>query len=182
MKIVSNIDISTNVTGFGLMDKKVLYALRSLPESYRFGRGLLSWVGFNKTYINYKKRKREKGVSSYSYIDYLKASERGLFGFSYLVLDLLVYTGFILVILSFIFVTVYLFMVLFVGNPIKASIPLMLAIVFFSGVQLLAISIIGKYIQVIVEETKRRPTYIIEGAINYKKSKPKHTNNIYEKL
>lgn len=51
----------------------------------------------------------------------------------------------------------------------KASIPLMLAIVFFGGIQLLAISIFGKYIQVIVEETKNRPVYIVDKTINLKK-------------
>ncbi len=54
------------------------------------------------------------------------------------------------------------------GNPIKASIPLMLAIVFFGGVQLLAISIIGKYIQVIMEETKGRPVYIVDKTVGIK--------------
>lgn len=159
---MSNIDISVNVTGFGLIDKKVLIAYRSLPEKYRFGRGLIAWLGFSRIYIPYEKQKRFRGKSSYSIFDYIKASERGVFGFSYLPLDMMVYSGFILVFLSFVFIVWYLFMVLFYGNPVKASIPLMLTIVFFGGVTLLAISILGKYIQVIVEEVKRRPTYIVD--------------------
>jgi polyisoprenyl-phosphate glycosyltransferase len=167
-RIVSHTDISINVSGVGLFDRKVINALKKLPEKYRFGRGLVAWLGYKKTYIVYERKKRERGISSYSFIDYIKAAERGLFGFSYLILDIMAYIGFILVLFSILFIVGYLFTVLFIGNPIKASIPLMLAIVFFGGINLLAISIIGKYIQVIVEETKNRPTYIVEETINIK--------------
>jgi glycosyltransferase involved in cell wall biosynthesis len=166
-KKISNIEVPIYVSGFGLYDKKVINALRSCPEKYRFGRGLTTWVGFKRTFVTYKRQKRMKGSSSYHFIDYIKESERGIFGFSYLPLDLIVYLGFILTILSFLFILGYLFTVLVFGNPIKASITLMLAVVFFGGVNLLALSIIGKYIQVIVEETKARPVYIVEEKLNF---------------
>lgn len=168
-KTISNIDVPVNATGFGLVSRKAVDAFLSLPEKFRFSRGLLSWVGFKRTYIYYNKNRREKGKSSYNFFDYIKHAERGIFGFSYLILDLMIYSGFLITILSFLFVIGYLYWVFVFGNPIQASIPLMLAIVFFGGVQLLAISIIGKYIQVIVEETKNRPMYIVEETINVKK-------------
>jgi polyisoprenyl-phosphate glycosyltransferase len=165
---MSFIDFPMDSTGFGLFDKKVLLAMRKLPEKYRFGRGILAWVGFKKAFIPYVRKKRDHGKSSYNFFDYVKHAERGIFGFSYLLLDLMVYGGIAIVFFSFLFIVGYLYTVLVVGNPIKASIPTMLAIVFFGGVQLLAISIIGKYIQVIVEETKNRPIYIVEETINIK--------------
>jgi len=152
-----------------LYDKKVIEALKKLPEKYRFERGLLSWVGFKRQYITYERRSRLRGKSKYNIFSYLQHAERGIFGFSYLVLDLMVYGGFILVFFSFLFILIYLYTAIVVGNPIKASIPTMLAIVFFGGIQLLAISIIGKYIQVIVEETKNRPMYIVEETVNIRK-------------
>lgn len=164
-KKISNIDIPINASGLCLLDRKSIDALKLLPEKYRFFRGLRAWIGFKTAYITYKRGRRIKGRSSYKFIDYIKHAERGLFGFSYLVLDFMVYSGFILVLLSFIFFLWYFFTVMIIGNPIKSSIPLMLAIVFFGGVQLLAISIIGKYIQVIVEETKARPVYIVDEMI-----------------
>jgi len=169
-KKMSNIYIPVNASGVGLMDRKTIDALRSLPEKYRFFRGLKSWVGFRTAYIKYERKKRLYGVSSYSnFFDYFKHAERGLFGFSYLPLDLMVYGGFILTLLSFIFIVAYLFAVLFFGNPIKASIPLLLSNIFFGSIQLFAISIIGKYIQVVVEETKGRPPYIVKNIINLPK-------------
>jgi len=168
-KVISNIDVPINVTGFGLYDRKVVDALKCLPEKMRFGRGLVAWVGFKTVRISYERKKRLKGKSSYSFVDYIKHSERGIFGFSYLPLDILVYAGFILTVLSFGFIVGYLLMVIFFGNPINASIPLMLAIVFFGGLNLLGLSIIGKYVQVIVEETKNRPVYIVDKKINFNK-------------
>ena len=165
---VSKTQIPGNAVGFGLYDRKVVEGLKSLPEKYRFTKGLLAWLGFKKAYVNYVRNKRLRGKSSYNIFGYLKDAERGFFGFSYLILDLMVYGGFVIVLFSFLFIIGYLYTVFVIGNPIKASIPLMLTIVFFGGVQLLAISIIGKYIQVIVEETKARPMYIVDEVINVK--------------
>lgn len=168
-KQISNIEVPINVSGFGLFDKKVVKAIKSLPEKFRFNRGLSIWVGFKKTFITYDRTERKRGKSSYkSFFDYLRHSERGVFGFSYVPLDLMVYLGFIITILSFLFIIIYLTTVLIFGNPIKASITLMLAVVFFGGFNLLALSIIGKYIQVIAEETKNRPLYIVDKKLNFK--------------
>jgi len=167
-KKISNIDVPINVTGFGLYDKKIIMALKSLPEKYRFGRGLTAWIGFKRVFIPYEKKRRMRGKSSYNFFDYIKHSERGIFGFSYLPLDLIVYLGFILTMFSFVFIVSYLFAAILFGNPLKASITLVSAVVFFGGINLLALSIIGKYVQVIVEETKNRPLYIVEEKLNFK--------------
>jgi len=168
---ISDTTIPANAVGYGLYDKKVVIALKSLPEKYRFERGLIAWVGFKKTFILYERKKRLHGKSSYRFFDYIKHAERGIFGFSYVPLDLLVYGGFLLTTFSFIFIIGYLYWVIVFGNPIKASIPLLLAIVFFGGINLFGISILGKYIQVVVEETKNRPIYIVDKTINFSKSK-----------
>jgi len=165
-KKISNINVSVNTTGFSLIDSNVINAMKKLPEKYRFGRGLRAWVGFRTSYVNYNKIPRRYGTSSYNIFDYFQHAERGIFGFSYLLLDIIVYLGFLLVLLAFIFIIGYLFTVFAFGNPIKGSITIFVSVIFFGGVQLLATSIIGKYIQVIVEETKARPVYIVEETIN----------------
>lgn len=168
-RTISNINIPVNVGSFSLIDRKVVNALSQLPEKYRLFRGLRAWVGFKTTYIKYQRRQRSRGKSSYNFFDYIKHAERGIFGFSYLILDLMVYFSFVLVLFSFLSIFVYTLFSLIYGNPIKGSITILVSIVFFGGIQLLAISIIGKYIQVIVEETKNRPVYIIAETINTKK-------------
>ena len=79
---MTSINFPPNTTGFGLIDRKVLDALKSFPEKSRFGRGLLAWVGYRCIYIPYKRKERKYGKSSYTFFDYLKHAETGLFGFS----------------------------------------------------------------------------------------------------
>lgn len=165
-KLIANISVPVNSGAFGLIDRRVLDSLRSMPEKYRFYRGLRAWVGFKTAYVPYKRRKRMRGKSSYSFLGYIKHAERSVFGFSYLPLDFIIYLGLLVVIFSFAFILFFMYQWIFNSQPINSQITTFFLIFFFGGIQLLAISIIGKYIQVIVEETKNRPTYIIESSVN----------------
>jgi polyisoprenyl-phosphate glycosyltransferase len=165
MKLIANVDIPVNSSGFGLYSRKVVEAMRTLPEKYRFQRGIRAWVGFSTAFVTYERQSRRYGRSSYSLMSYFKHAERSVFGFSYLPLDLLIYAGLILVFCSFLFIIGYIAFFFLFGNPIKGAVTILVAIVFFGGLNLLAISVIGKYIQVIVEETKARPTYIVQSII-----------------
>lgn len=162
---ISNIEVPVDAGSFALIDKKVMNAIKQLPEKHRFNRGLRAWVGFKTTYVNYHRRPRQRGRSSYNLLGYIHHAEKSFYGFSYLPLDIIVYTGLIIVILSFLFVVVYLSLFIFFGQKIDVSKLIIFSIVLFGGIQLLALSIIGKYIQVIVEETKARPVYIIEEVV-----------------
>ena len=164
-KSISNIEVPVDAGAFALIDKKVMQAIKGLPEKYRFNRGLRAWVGFKTTYVEYHRRKRQQGKSSYNLLGYIHHAERSFFGFSYLPLDIIVYLGLLIVTLSFIFVSIYLFSFLLFGLTIQESKLILFSIVLFGGIQLLALSIIGKYIQIIVEETKARPVYIVEEVV-----------------
>jgi len=167
-RAISNIDVPVNAGSFGLIDRKAADVIKKMSEKYRFFRGLRAWVGFKSEYVGYQRRKRMHGKSSYSFFDYIKHAERSFFGFSYLPLDIIVYTGIFLVAVSFTFIVSYLVWTFFYGKYIDGSVAILLSIIFLGGVQLLAVSIIGKYIQVIVEETKRRPVYVIDEIVNKK--------------
>lgn len=168
LKQISDIYIPINCGSYGLIDKKVLSAIQSLPEKYRMFRGLRAWVGFKTAFVKYKRTKRQRGKSSYNFFRYVRHAERSFFGFSYLPLDLMVYFGLFLVLMSLIFIIFYLMFFFLFGNPIKGSVTILTSVVFLGGMQLLAISIIGKYVQVIVEETKNRPVYIIDKIVGKK--------------
>lgn len=161
-KAMSDIEVPVDAGSFGLLDKKVINAIKNMPEKYRFYRGLRAWVGFKTTYISYKRRKRQRGKTSYNFLGYIHHAERSFFGFSYLPLDIIVYSGLFFVILSFAWIIISVFYSLISGQIMRESLLILLFTVFFGGIQLLALSIIGKYIQVIVEETKNRPVYIVE--------------------
>lgn len=165
MKHISNVDIPINSSGFGLYSRRVVAAMTALPEKNRFGRGIRAWVGYPTAFVRYGRRARVHGKSSYSIMAYFQHAERSVFGFSYLPLDMLVYAGFSLTIVSFLFIIGYIGANIFYRQPIRGGVAILVAIVCFGGINLLALSIIGKYIQVIVEETKARPTYIVDKVI-----------------
>lgn len=165
-KKLANIDMPINAGSFCLLDRKVMDVINNLPERNRFFRGLRAWVGFKVAEVYYERKARHLGESKNRLSDYINDSQRGLLGFSFIPLDIMTSLGLLLVCISFIFILGYLFTVFVYGNPVNASIPILIAIVFFGGVQTLAISIVGKYIQIIFEEVKGRPTYIIDEIIN----------------
>ncbi|OGE33573.1 hypothetical protein A3D83_01215 [Candidatus Daviesbacteria bacterium RIFCSPHIGHO2_02_FULL_41_10] len=168
---ISNIEVPVDAGSFALLDKKVMNTINILPEKHRFNRGLRAWVGFKTAYIEYHRRKRLRGKSSFNFLGYIHHAEKSFYGFSYFPLDIIVYTGLFVVTLSFLFLTVYLLAFLLLGQKISVSALILSAVILFGGIQLLALSIIGKYIQVIVEETKARPVYVTEEVIEniYKK-------------
>jgi dolichol-phosphate mannosyltransferase len=165
-KKLANIDMPLDAGSFCLLDRKVMEVINNLPERNRFFRGLRAWVGFKVAEVVYERKSRIRGTSKNNIVDYIRDSQRGLLGFSFVPLDLMTTFGLLLTLISFIFLILYLAIVLFLGNPIRAQIPLFMAIIFFGGIQMLAISILGKYIQIIFEEVKQRPTYIIDEILN----------------
>ena len=119
MKLISNVEIPVNSSGFGLYSRRVVDAMKSLPEKYRFHRGVRAWVGFSTTYVKYERQKRKLGRSSYTLMTYFQHAQRSVFGFSYLPLDVLIYVGLLLVVCSFLFIIGYIIFFLLFGNQIK---------------------------------------------------------------
>ena len=165
-KKMANIEMPLNAGTFCLLDRKALDVIVNLPERNRFFRGLRAWVGFKTAYVEYERRVRKFGKTKNTFFDYIRDAQRGLLGFSFIPLDLMSTLGFLLTFFSFVLAIGYLSWVIFFGNPINASIPIMLSIFVFGGIQMLGISIVGKYIQIVFEEVKNRPQYVIEEILN----------------
>ncbi|MBI4836217.1 MAG: glycosyltransferase family 2 protein [Candidatus Abawacabacteria bacterium] len=164
---VSYIDIPINVGTFSLITKQVNEAMNALPEKNRFGRGIRAWVGFKSYLIQYHRHERKRGKSYYNLSHLLKHAEKGLIGFSTLPLEMLTYLGLAMVLLAVFVIVFYFIRFLVYGNPFIGFSTIVMMIAFFSGIQIMAISIVGKYIAVIFEETKNRPQYIVKEIINY---------------
>jgi len=161
---ISQIEIPANATGFGLMDRKVVEALKTIPEKNRFYRGLKAWLGFKTTKLKYKREQRKKGKSSYNLINYLKHAEKGVFGFSYLLLDAIFYGSLAYLVINILLLLIYVFYSLSISH-FSLTISIIFTISTLSSIQFVAIGIIGKYVQVISEESKSRPVYIVEEQI-----------------
>ena len=164
-KQVSDLDIPVNASEVSLLDKKALDTMRALPEKFRFFRGLRVWVGFKVAFIPYRRQQRIYGSSSFNWISYFKYAERGIYGFSYLLLDMMMYGSLILIGVSFLSVLLYVGYHFFTHTNYSLFPTMLLAMFFATSVQLFGMGILGKYIQVMVEETKNRQVYVVDKIV-----------------
>lgn len=158
---LSNPKIPANVGDFRLMDRVVVEALKQLPETHRFMKGLFSWVGFKSTVINYSRPKREVGVSKFNGWKLWNFALEGLTSFSTEPLRIWTYIGLAVSIPSFLFAVFIAIRVLLSGVDVPGYASIMVAVTFLGGLQLIGIGVLGEYMGRTYMESKRRPNYII---------------------
>lgn len=154
-------DIPRNAGDFRLMDRKVVNALLSLSEANRFMKGLYAWVGFSSFAISYNPLPRLEGQSHYGLLGGFKLALTGMFAFSTAPLRLLTGSGLLLSFTAMLYILWVLFEHYFWGMTVPGYATLIVSIMFFSGIQLLALGIMSAYIARIYEEVKRRPLYLV---------------------
>ena len=160
---ISNVDIPNNVGDFRLMSKRVVEALKQLPENQRFMKGLFAWVGFKTVAIEYIREKREAGQSSFNGWKLWNFALDGITSFSTLPLRIWLYIGALVSFLSFLYGSFIILKTLIFGVDLPGYASLAVIMLFLGGIQLIGIGILGEYIGRIYSESKRRPSYIIEG-------------------
>jgi glycosyltransferase involved in cell wall biosynthesis len=157
--------IPPNAGDFRLLDRKVVMAMRALPERDRFMKGLYAWVGFKSEAIEFTPAVREHGQSKFRFLHLASLAATGITSFSNLPLRWVSGAG-VVVSLGSIAMACWLIVekVLF-GQPIPGFATLSASIFFFSGVQLLALGIVGEYVGRIFNEVKRRPRYLVSNDV-----------------
>ncbi|MGE1084314.1 glycosyltransferase family 2 protein [Pseudomonas shirazensis] len=162
---ISDIDIPADVGDFRLMDRKVVEALKTLPESRRFMKGLFAWVGFRTTTVEYKVAPREHGSSSFNTWKLWNFAIEGITSFSSVPLRIWTYLGCAVSAASFLYATYLLFKTIFFGADTPGYASIMITVLFASGVQLIGIGVLGEYVGRIFAESKKRPVYIVRDVI-----------------
>lgn len=163
---MSDVKIPRDTGDFRLMDRKVVNALLAMPEKNRFIRGMVSWVGFRQTAVTYVRNPRMKGETKYPLKKMLKFAMDAIVGFSSKPLRMITWLGVLTLIVGF-GLLIYTVVSKILGGAEAGWASIMVAIVFFSGVQLISLGIVGEYLARIYEEAKNRPMYIIEKEINF---------------
>ncbi|MEC5271322.1 glycosyltransferase family 2 protein [Caldifermentibacillus hisashii] len=172
LNYMSDIDIPKDTGDFRLIDRKVADVFRQMTEKNRFVRGMISWVGFRQTYVEYERDERFAGESKYPLKKMIKFASDGIIAFSTKPLRLVMTMGFVSVFIS-ILVFLYTFIIRLFGQEVEPGwASIMVAITFFSGIQLLGLGIVGQYIARIYEESKNRPIYIVKDTINVESGQP----------
>lgn len=158
---LSDTEIPVDTGDFCLIDQRVVEVLNTLPERSRFIRGLRSWVGFQQARYEYERDKRMLGSSKYSLSKLMKLAADGILNFSKAPLRLATYAGLMAILAGFAYLF-YIAIAWLQGIPIpRGFISLAILIIFFSGVQLFTMGILGAYIGRIFDEVKGRPIAII---------------------
>jgi dolichol-phosphate mannosyltransferase len=157
---LSYVPIPLDAGDFSMMDRKVVDELVKLPETDQFLRGLRAWVGFKQIGIPYTRPERMFGVTTNNWRKNLAWARKAIFSFSYVPLELLTYLGWILTLVSFLAIIVQVILY-FAGAPVPHGITtIIVLILFFGGLNMLAVSILGEYQAKILEEVKKRPKFI----------------------
>jgi dolichol-phosphate mannosyltransferase len=167
LRKLSYLDIPLDSGDFCLMDKKVVVRVREMKERSRFIRGLRTWVGFRQTGLEYERDYRFAGEPKYTFGKLLRLAYDGLFSFSTVPLRLAVYTGFAFSAIAFLGGLFIIYQKLFHGIGVVGWSSTIIVIIFFGGVILGTLGIIGEYISRIYEEVKNRPLYVIQDKIGF---------------
>lgn len=165
----TRIEILQNVGDFRLLDRRVVNAICTLRESQRYTKGLYCWVGYNKKEIVFKQRDRLEGKSSFNFRGLLNLAIEGITCFTTAPLRISAILGLIASAVGLLYMIYTIVRTIFWGDPVQGYPTLICAILFFSGLQLLALGVIGEYIGRIFNETKQRPPYIVESYNEEKK-------------
>lgn len=160
---LSEVEIPRDAGDYRLLSRRVCEVLRSMRESHRFMKGLFAWVGFPTTAIYFERAPRSGGVTKWNYWRLWNFALEGITAFSTLPLKLASYLGLLTASLSFLYASFLVVRTLIFGEPVKGYPSLMTAILFFGGVQLIFIGVIGEYVARIHEEVKGRPIYVIDS-------------------
>ncbi|MDX1900411.1 MAG: glycosyltransferase family 2 protein [Gammaproteobacteria bacterium] len=161
MAKITRIDMPAGAGDFRLLDRKVIDALNAIPERTRFMKGLYAWVGFNKIAVPFDVSERRAGKSGWGFMRLTELALTGITSFSNVPLRVWGFAGVIISLLSLIYAIYIVTVTLIYGADLPGFPSIIVAVMFFGGIQLLSIGILGEYIARIFTEVKHRPSYIV---------------------
>jgi len=165
LRASTEIDIPVDTGDFRLIDRRVCDEMKRLPEKNRFVRGLVSWVGFRQTAIEYVRDERFAGETKYPLKKMIKLCLDGITSFSYKPLKLAGYAGALSSLAGFLYMLVVFYLRLFTHKAVPGWSSLMIIQLFFSGFTLIMLGAVGEYIGRIYDESKGRPLYIVRDVV-----------------
>lgn len=171
LKSMTDVDIPVDAGDFRLIDRKVCDALKSMNEKSRYIRGIISWLGFRQAGVEYVRDKRFAGETKYPLKKMLKFAFDAITSFSYKPLKLASYAGMVISALSFIYLLVVLYQRIFTDSTTAGWASTLAVSLFFNGIVLIILGIIGEYIGRIYDEVKGRPLYIVRETKNMDEDK-----------
>jgi dolichol-phosphate mannosyltransferase len=162
-----DVEVVPNAADFRLMDRRVVNAVLSMPERARFLRGLVSWVGFKQTGIEFVADAREQGQTKFSLTRMLRFSLDGLTAFSSFPLRISAYVGILAALVCMPYGVWAIYARFVMDITVEGWTSLLVVILFLGSVQLISIGIIGEYLNRIYQEVKGRPLYLTRDEVGF---------------
>ena len=166
LRRMTEVDVPVDTGEFRLIDRKVCDAMKRIKEKNRYMRGLVSWVGFKQTAVEYNREKRFAGVTKYPFTKMVRLAMNGITSFSYKPLKIATHMGFFISALSFLYLLHVLYLWLFTDATIAGWTSTVAMVSFTQGIVLMVLGLMGEYIGRIFEEIKDRPIYIVKEILN----------------
>jgi glycosyltransferase involved in cell wall biosynthesis len=164
---MSRVPIPRNTGDFRLLDRKVVEALKQMPERNRFMKGLFAWVGFKQTSILFDRQPRFQGKTNWNYWKLWNFALDGITSFSFLPLKMWSYVGLSISLMSLLYASFLIIRTLLFGIDVPGYASLMVTVLFLGGVQLITLGIIGEYLGRVYEEVKGRPLYFVRESYGF---------------
>jgi dolichol-phosphate mannosyltransferase len=158
---ITDVNIPLDTGDFRLLDRKVVDVMNQMRERHRFLRGMSSWVGFKQVGVEYKRAARYAGETHYPFTKMYKLARDAITGFSYFPLQMATYIGFIAALIGVIAIPIVIYLRLTGSQAFFGQATTLIAVLFFGGVQLISLGILGEYIGRVYDEVKGRPLYIL---------------------
>jgi glycosyltransferase involved in cell wall biosynthesis len=163
LRALTELNIPLDTGDFRLMDRKVCESMKTVREKNRFVRGLVSWVGFRQTAIEYVREERFAGETKYPLKKMIRFSIDGITSFSHKPLKLASYLGLVISFASFGYLALSLVQTFFTNRTVAGWASMIACVVLLNGVILIILGILGEYVGRIYDETKNRPLYILRN-------------------
>jgi dolichol-phosphate mannosyltransferase len=179
---LSDVAIPLDSGDFRLMDRKVVDALLDMPERDRFVRGMVAWVGFRQEPVWYHRRARFAGETKYPLRKMVRLASDGILSFSSAPLRMAVHFGFASACLAIFGIVYALALRLFTDRWVTGWTLLFIAMLFFGGVQLMFLGVMGEYVGRIYGEIKRRPLFLTKERLGFSSIDPELANKRADRL
>lgn len=167
MQRLAEMPVPANAGDFRLMDRQVVEALKRLPERTRFMKGLFAWLGFRQAVITYVRPPRIAGSSKWRYWQLWNFALEGLLSFSTIPLRIWTYFGLLVAATALVYMLYIIVRTLLYGVEVPGYASIVVMLLFFSGMNMIGLGVIGEYIGRIFIETKRRPLYLVRETIGF---------------
>ncbi len=161
---ITDIPAPRDTGDFRLLDRRVVDVLARLPERTRFMKGLFAWVGFRHAAISYNREARRAGDTKWSYWRLWNFALDAITSFSSLPLKIWSYLGLVISVFAFLYALFLAGLKIIRGIDVPGYASIMVAVLFFGGVQLISLGIIGEYLARMYNEVKGRPLYLVRDA------------------